>query len=101
MNGNKKNTHKYVACSRLTSDLKDNRLKGDGKRYSLFTIAMIRNQPQCPAIDEYKEDVMPPTPEYYSAIKKNRILPFVTAWMDLEGIMLKVNQIRQKKTNTV
>ena len=26
--------------------------------------------------------------EYYSAIKKNEILPFVMTWMDLEGIML-------------
>ena len=26
--------------------------------------------------------------KYYSAIKKNGILPFVTARMDLEGIML-------------
>ena len=25
--------------------------------------------------------------ENYSAIKKNEILPFATAWMDLEGIM--------------
>lgn len=25
--------------------------------------------------------------EYYSAIRKNEILPFVTTWMDLEGIM--------------
>ena len=25
--------------------------------------------------------------EYYPAIKKNEILPFVTTWMDLEGIM--------------
>ena len=26
--------------------------------------------------------------EYYSAIKKKKILPFVTAWIDLENIML-------------
>ena len=31
--------------------------------------------------------------EYYSAIKKNEILPFATTWMDLEGIML--SEIRQ------
>ena len=35
-----------------------------------------------------KEDV-----EYYSAIKRNEILPFATTWMDTEGIMLiKINQ---------
>ena len=28
------------------------------------------------------------TMEYYSAIKKNKILPFATTWMELEGIML-------------
>lgn len=26
--------------------------------------------------------------KYYIAIKKNEILPFATAWVDLEGIML-------------
>ena len=26
--------------------------------------------------------------EYYSAIKRNEIVPFLTIWMDLEGIML-------------
>ena len=28
------------------------------------------------------------TMEYYSSIKRKEILPFVTTWMDLEGIML-------------
>ena len=35
--------------------------------------------------------------EYYSAIKKNEILPFATTWMDLEGIML--SEISQTETD--
>ena len=38
------------------------------------------------------------TLEYYLAIK-NENLPFVTAWMKLEGIML--SERRQRKTNTI
>ena len=34
--------------------------------------------------------------EYYSAIKKNEILPFVTAWIGLEGIMLSEISQREK-----
>ena len=36
--------------------------------------------------------------EYYSAIKKNKILPFVTTWMDPEGIMLsEINETGKDK----
>ena len=28
------------------------------------------------------------TVEYYSAVKKNEILPFATTWMEREGLML-------------
>ena len=43
-----------------------------------------------------KEDVVYMyTMEYYSAIKKNGILPFVTTWLDLEGILL--SEISQKE----
>ena len=36
--------------------------------------------------------------EYYPAIKKKEILPFVTRWMDLKGIILsEVNQTERDK----
>ena len=34
------------------------------------------------------------TIEYYSAIKKNEILPFATMWIELEDIML--SEIRER-----
>ena len=36
--------------------------------------------------------------EYYSAIKKDGILPYATVWMDLEGIMLsEISQTEKVK----
>ena len=59
-----------------------------------FTIAKIWKQHKCPSIGEWiKRKWYTHTMEYYSAIKKNEILPFVTIWMDVEGMML--NQISQ------
>ena len=37
--------------------------------------------------------------EYYSAMKKNEILPFEAMWMDLENIML--SETNQRKTNAI
>ena len=34
---------------------------------------------------------------YYSAIKKNEILPFAATWMDLEGIMLSEMSDRERQ----
>ena len=45
-----------------------------------------------------KEDVVYiHTMEYYSAIKKNKIMPFAATWMDLEIITL--SEVRMRKTN--
>ena len=37
--------------------------------------------------------------EYYSAIKKNEIMPFAATWMDLQMIIL--HEVRQRKTNII
>ena len=37
--------------------------------------------------------------EYYSAIKKNKIMPFAATWMELEMPIL--NEVRKRKTNTI
>ena len=39
------------------------------------------------------------TMEYYSAVKKNAIVPFAATWMDLEIIIL--SEVSQKKTNII
>ena len=37
--------------------------------------------------------------EYYSAIKKNEIMPFAATWMDLDLIIL--SEINQRSTNII
>ena len=56
---------------------------------TLFTIAKIWKKPKCPSTDEWIKKLSHVyTMEYYSAIKKNEILPFAATSMKLEGIML-------------
>ena len=53
----------------------------------LFTIAKIWKQPKCPSIDEWIEQVWDIyIMEYYLAVRKEKIFPFATVWMDLENI---------------
>ena len=56
---------------------------------ALFTIAKTRKQPKCPWTEEWiKKMWCIYTMEYYSAIKKNEVMPFAATWMDLEIIIL-------------
>ena len=56
---------------------------------TLFTIAKTWKQPKCLSTDEWiKKMCYIYTMEYYSAIKKNKIMSFAAAWMDLEVIIL-------------
>ena len=62
-------------------------------------IAKVWKEPKCPSMDEWiKKMWYIHTMEYYSAIKKNEILPFATTWMELEGIMLsEISQSEKDK----
>ena len=69
----------------------------------LFTIVKLWKQPECPPIDEWMKRLWYIyTMEYYLAIKKNEILPFATAQMDLKGIMLsEISQSMKGKYHIV
>ena len=66
---------------------------------ALLTIVKTLTQPKCPSTDEWiKKMWCIYTMEYYSAIKKNEIMPFGTTWMDLEIIILsEVSQTEKDK----
>ena len=63
----------------------------------LFAITKIRKQLKCPSVDEWIKQLWDIyTMEFYWAIKKKKILPFATAWMDLENIMLSEISLLEK-----
>ena len=67
---------------------------------ALFIRAKAWKQPKGPSTDDCLKNMWYCiyTTEYYSAIKKNEILPFAATWMDLE---MDLSEISQRKTNTV
>ena len=66
---------------------------------ALFTKAKTWKQPKCPSTDEWiKKMWYVYTMEYYPAIKKNEIMSFAAAWMDLEIIIRhEVSQTEKDK----
>ena len=63
---------------------------------ALFTIARSWKQPKCLSTDAWiKKMWYIYTREYYSAIRRNEIVPFAATWMDLEIVIQ--SEISQKE----
>ena len=54
-----------------------------------FTIAKCLKQPNCPSVNKWiKKLWYIYTMEFYAAERKKELIPFATAWMELESIIL-------------
>ena len=64
-----------------------------------FTIAKYWKQPQCPSANEWIKILWYIyTMEFYAAERKKELIPFVTAWMEKERIMLsEISQMVRDK----
>ena len=76
---------------------------------AMSTIAKLWKEPRCPLTDEWIKKMWcththththTHTEEYYSAIKKNEILPSATS-MELEGIMLSESRSEKGKYHMI
>ena len=70
---------------------------------ALFTISKTWKQPKYPLIDDWiRKKWYVYTMEYYSAIKKKKIMPFAAIWMKLEALTLsEVSQKEKDKYHTI
>ena len=68
-----------------------------------FTIAKCWKQPRGPSVNEWiKKLWYIYTMEFYAAERKKELLPFVTAWMELESIMLsEISQAEKDKYHVI
>ena len=63
---------------------------------ALFAIAKTWKQPKCPLMDDWIRKMWYVyRMEYYSAIKKNQIMPFTATWMEQETLILR--EVTQKE----
>ena len=68
-----------------------------------FTIAKCCKQPKCPSVNEWiKKLWYIYMMEFYAAERKQELLPFATAWMELESIMLsEISQVVKDKYHMI
>ena len=68
-----------------------------------LTIAKCWKQPKCPSANEWIQKLWYIyTMEFYAAERKNELLPFATAWMELENTMLsEVSQMVKDKYHMI
>ena len=68
-----------------------------------FTIGKYWKQPQCPSANEWIQKLRYIyTMEFYAAERKKEIIPFATAWMELDSIMLsEINQAVRDKYHMI
>ena len=67
----------------------------------LFCKCKTWKQPKCPSTDEWLKKIWHTYKMgYYSAIKKNEIMPFAATWMDLI-ILSEVSQTEKAKYHTL
>ena len=68
-----------------------------------FTIAKCLKQPNCLSVNEWiKKLWYIHTLEFYAAERKKQLLPFATAWMELESIMLsEISQVVRYKYHMI
>ena len=62
---------------------------------ALFKIGRTWKPPKCPSTEEWIKMWYIHTMEYYSAKKKNEIMPSTATWIDLEIIILSKVRERQ------
>ena len=68
-----------------------------------FTIVKCWKQPKCPSVNEWMEKLWYIyTMEFYAAERKKELLPFATAWMKLESILLReISQVVRDKYHMI
>ena len=68
-----------------------------------FTITKCWRHPKCPSVNEWIKTLWYIyTMEYYAAERKKELLPFVTAWMELDiTVLSEISQVVRDKYHMI